>query len=148
MSNGYLINNYPDYFKGVCTSVGFVTVLLTMLNNKLPLSKIEEEQWGAPLSSKKAFEYIFKYDPYYNVKKQKYPMLYFSNSLTDPRVGFYESLKLIQKLREKKQDDHPIIMRCDVDASHGGQSNRWSALQKDVIPEFAWILKLFNKHKS
>jgi len=147
MSNGYLINNYPDYFKGVCTSVGFVTVLLTMLNDKLPLSKIEEEQWGAPLSSKKAFDYIFKYDPYYNVRKQKYPMLYFSNSLTDPRVGFYESLKLIQKLREQKQDDHPIIMRCDVDASHGGQSNRWSALQKDVIPEMAWVLKLFNKHK-
>ena len=75
-------------------------------------------------------------------------MLYFSNSLTDPRVGFYESLKLIQKLREQKQDDHPIIMRCHVEGSHSGQSNRWSALQKDVIPEFAWILKLFNKHKS
>lgn len=148
MATSYLMNNYPDYFKGVCTSVGFVTVLLTMLNDKLPLTKIEEEQWGSPLKSKEAFEYILKYDPYYGVKKQKYPMLYFSNSLTDPRVGFYESLKLIQKLRENKQDDYPIIMRCDIDASHGGQSSRWSALQKDVIPEYAWILKLFDKHKS
>lgn len=148
MSNGYLINNHPDYFKGVCTSVGFVTVLLTMLNDKLPLTKIEEEQWGSALSSKKIFEYILKYDPYFNVKKQKYPMLYFSNSLTDPRVGFYESLKLIQKLREFKQDNYPIIMRCDTDASHGGQSSRWDALKKDIIPEYAWILKLFNKHES
>jgi len=148
MSNGYLMNNYPEYFRGVCTSVGFVTVLLTMLNDKLPLSKIEEEQWGAPLSSKLAFEYILKYDPYYGVKKQKYPMLYFSNSLTDPRVGFYESLKFISKLREYKRDYNPIIMRCDTNASHGGQSSRWDALRKDVIPEDAWILKIFNKHNT
>lgn len=148
MSNCYLINNYPEYFKGVCTSVGFVTVLLTMLNDKLPLSKIEEEQWGSPLTSKEAFEYIKKYDPYYGVKKQKYPMLYFSNSLTDPRVGFYESIKLIQKIRMHDQSKNPIIIRCDLNASHGGASSRWDALKKDVIPEQAWILKLFNKHKS
>ena len=108
---------------------------------------IRDRQWGAPLSSKLAFEYILKYDPYYGVKKQKYPMLYFSNSLTDPRVGFYESLKFIQKLRENKKDNNPIIMRCDLDASHGGASSRWDALKKDVIPEQAWILKLFNKHQ-
>ena len=83
-----------------------------------------------------------------SVKKQKYPMLYFSNSLTDPRVGFYESLKIIQKIRSCDQSNNPIIMRCDVDASHGGQSSRWLALQKDVITEYAWILKLFDKHKS
>ena len=147
MSNGFLMNNYPEYFKGVCTSVGFLTIILTMVNPKLPLSKIEEEQWGAPLNSKTAFEYIMKYDPYYNVKKQKYPFLYFSNSASDPRVGFYESLKFIQKLRENKKDNYPIVMRCDVDASHGGASSRWDALKKDVIPEQAWILKLFNKHK-
>ena len=75
-------------------------------------------------------------------------MLYFSNSLTDPRVGFYESLKLIQKIRACDLSNHPIIIRCDVDASHGGASSRWDALKKDVIPEQAWILKLFNKHKS
>ena len=147
MSNGFLMNNYPEYFKGVCTSVGFLTIILTMVNPKLPLSKIEEEQWGAPLNSKTAFEYIMKYDPYYNVKKQKYPFLYFSNSASDPRVGFYESLKFIQKLRENKKDNYPIVMRCDVDASHGGASSRWDALKKDVIPEQAWILKLFDKHK-
>ena len=148
MSNGYLMNNYPEYFKGVCTSVGFVTILLTMLNDKLPLSKIEEEQWGAPRTSKEAFEYILKYDPYYGVKSQPYPQLYFSNSLTDPRVGFYESFKFIQKIREHKKDNHPIIMRCEVDASHAGFSSRWDYLKKDVIPEYAWILKLFNKHKA
>ena len=148
MSNGYLMNNHPEYFKGVCTSVGFVTILLTMLNDKLPLSKIEEEQWGAPRTSKEAFEYILKYDPYYGVKSQPYPQLYFSNSLTDPRVGFYESFKLIQKIREHKKDNHPIIMRCEIDASHAGSSSRWDYLKKDVIPEYAWILKLFNKHKA
>ena len=148
MSNGYLMNNYPEYFKGVCTSVGFVTILLTMLNDKLPLSKIEEEQWGAPRTSKEAFEYILKYDPYYGIKSQPYPQLYFSNSLTDPRVGFYESFKLIQKIRERKKDNHPIIMRCEIDASHAGSSSRWDYLKKDVIPEYAWILKLFNKHKA
>ena len=147
MSNIYLANNFPEYFKGVCTSVGFVTVLLTMLNDKLPLTKIEEEQWGSPLTSKVAFEYIMKYDPYLNVKAQKYPNLYFQNSVADPRVGFWESLKIIQKIREKKIDSNPIIMRCDLDASHGGASSRWDALKKDVIPEQAWILKLFNKHK-
>ena len=148
MSNGYLMNNYPEYFKGVCTSVGFLTVLLTMLNPHLSLTKIEEEQWGSPLTSKEAFEYIMKYDPYYGTKKQKYPMLYFSNSLTDPRVGFYESIKLIQKIRTQDQSNNPIIIRCDLTASHGGASSRWDALKKDVIPEQAWILKLFNKHKS
>lgn len=148
MSNGFLMNNYPEYFKGVCTSVGFLTIILTMVNSTLPLSKIEEEQWDAPATSKEAFEYIMKYDPYYGIKKnQKYPMLYFSNSLTDPRVGFYESLKFIQKLRENKKDNNPIIMRCDLAASHGGASSRWDALKNDVIPEQAWILKLFNKHK-
>ena len=120
-----------------------------MVNSKLSLTKIEEEQWGSALNSKEAFEYIMKYDPYYGIKKnQKYPMLYFSNSLTDPRVGFYESLKFIQKLRENKKDNNPVIMRCDLTASHGGASSRWDALKKDVIPEQAWILKIFNKHKS
>ena len=74
-------------------------------------------------------------------------MLYFSNSLTDPRVGFYESIKLIQKIRMHDQSKNPIIIRCDLNASHGGASSRWDALKKDVIPEQAWILKLFNKHK-
>ena len=148
MSNGYLMNNYPEYFKGVCTSVGFFTVLLSMLNPHLSLTKIEEEMWGSPLTSKEAFEYIMKYDPYYGIKKQKYPMLYFSNSLADPRVGWYESYKIIQKIRTQDQSNNPIIIRCDLDASHGGSSSRWNALKKDVIPEQAWILKLFNKHKS
>ena len=147
MSNGFLMNNYPEYLKGVCTSVGFLTVLLTMLNPKLGLTKIEEEMWGSALNSKEAFEYILKYDPYFGIKKQRYPMLYFSNSLTDPRVGFYESIKLIQKIREHDQSKNPIIIRCDLSASHGGASSRWDALKKDVIPEQAWILKLFNKHK-
>ena len=147
MSNGYLMNNYPEYFKGVCSSVGFFTVLLTMLNPSLALTKIEEEQWGSALNSKEAFEYILKYDPYYGIKKQRYPMLYFSNSLTDPRVGWYESFKLIQKIREHDQSKNPIIIKCDLSASHGGASSRWDALKNDVIPEQAWILKLFNKHK-
>ena len=81
------------------------------------------------------------------VLKKKYPMQYYSLSIPDPRVGFFESLKIIQKIREKKIDSNPIIMRCDLDASHGGASSRWDALKKDVIPEQAWILKLFNKHK-
>ena len=148
MSNGYLMNNHPEYFKGVCTSVGFFTVILTMLNANLPLTKIEEEQWGSPLKSKEVFDYIIKYDSYYGVKKQKYPMLYFSNSIADPRVGWYESVKLINKIREMKLDSNPIILRCDIDASHGGASSRWDSLQRDLIPEYAWILKLFNKHKS
>ena len=76
-----------------------------------------------------------------------YRSLYFQNSVVDPRVGFYESLKLIQKIRERKLDSNPIVMRCELDASHGGASSRWDALKKDAIPEQAWILKLFNKHK-
>jgi len=147
MSNGYLMNNYPDYFKGVCTSVGFFTVLLTMMNKDLALTPLEEEQWGSPINSKETFEYILRYDSYFGVKSQKYPMQYYSLSIPDPRVGFFESLKIIQKIREKKLDSNPIIMRCDLDASHGGASSRWDALKKDVIPEQAWILKLFNKHK-
>jgi protease II len=91
------MNNYPEYFKGVCTSVGFVTILLTMLNDKLPLSKIEEEQWGAPRTSKEVFEYILKYDPYYGVKSQPYPNFIFPIVLQIHAWDFMKALNLSKK---------------------------------------------------
>ena len=117
----------------------FVDVLNTMLNDKLPLTPGEWQEWGNPITSKASFAYMLSYSPYDQVVAQEYPPMLVTAGLNDPRVTYWEPAKWVAKLRELKTDDNLLLMKTNMGAGHGGQSGRWNSL-KETAEEFAFIL--------
>ena len=117
----------------------FVDVLATILDASLPLTPPEWNEWGNPIESKEAYEYMASYSPYDNVKAQAYPHLFALGGLTDPRVTYWEPAKWVAKLRELKTDDNVLMLHINMDAGHGGASGRFERL-KEVARVFAFAL--------
>lgn len=129
MLMGVVLNERPELFKSAIALVPFVDVLNTMLDETLPLTPLEFEEWGNP-KEKEFFEYMKSYCPYQNVKKQNYPRILATAGLTDPRVGYWEAAKWVAKLREYKTDNNDIILKIDMDSGHKGKSGRYEALEE------------------
>ncbi|MCH9753548.1 MAG: S9 family peptidase [Alphaproteobacteria bacterium] len=140
---GTAINEEPELFKAAIADVPFVDVLNTMLDDSLPLTPGEFEEWGNP-KKKEFFEYIKSYSPYDNVKPQNYPSLYILGGLNDPRVTYWEPAKWAAKLRELKQDSNILIFETNMDTGHGGKSGRFDAY-KELAKKYAFILDVFGK---
>jgi oligopeptidase B len=138
---GYAANNQPDLFKSVIAHVPFVDVLNTMMDDSLPLTTGEFEEWGNP-KNEEYYEYIKSYSPYDNVKEQAYPAIYVTAGISDPRVTYWEPAKWVAKLRDKKQDNNLIIFETNMDAGHGGSSSRFARM-KEVAKEYSFILKIY-----
>ena len=136
---GAIINQDPAQYGAIVAHVPFVDVLSTMLNEKLPLTPGEWQEWGNPITDKAAFAYILSYSPYDQVKRQDYPPMLVTAGLNDPRVTYWEPAKWVAKLREYKTDDNVLLMKTNMGAGHGGQSGRWNSL-KETAEEFAFIL--------
>lgn len=136
---GAVTNARPDLFKAVVAGVPFVDVLNTMLDETLPLTVIEWEEWGNPKDAP-YFEYIRSYSPYDNVKPQKYPSMLITAGLNDPRVGYWEPAKWAAKLRATKTDDNLLLLKTNMGAGHGGASGRYDYL-KELAFEYAFILE-------
>jgi oligopeptidase B len=129
MLMGVVLNSRPDLFKSAVALVPFVDVLNTMLDETLPLTPPEFEEWGNP-ANPEYYDYIKSYSPYDNVKKQVYPNMLVTAGLTDPRVGYWEAAKWVAKLREYKLDDNLLLLKTEMDAGHKGQSGRFKGLEE------------------
>lgn len=136
---GAIINQDPKQYGAIVAHVPFVDVLNTMLNEKLPLTPGEWQEWGNPITSKASFAYMLSYSPYDQVVAQEYPPMLVTAGLNDPRVTYWEPAKWVAKLRELKTDDNLLLMKTNMGAGHGGQSGRWNSL-KETAEEFAFIL--------
>lgn len=138
---GNVINQRPELFKAAVAHVPFVDVVNTMLDDTLPLTTLEYEEWGNP-SDPTYYHYMKSYSPYDNVKAQAYPHLLVTSGFNDPRVTYWEPAKWVAKLRELKTDHHMLLQHINLEAGHGGPSGRYDAL-KEFALECAFILKAF-----
>jgi len=118
--------------------VPFVDVLNSMLDESLPLTVGEFEEWGDPKNAE-PYGWMRAYSPYDNLKAAAYPGRLVRTSLNDSQVGYWEPAKYVAKLRALKTDRNPLLFRCDMGAGHGGASGRYDAL-KEVAFDYAWVL--------
>ena len=135
---GAVTNLQPGLFRAVVSHVPFVDVMNTMLDPTLPLTVPEYEEWGNP-NEKPAFDYMLSYSPYDNLKKGAYPAILVKTSLHDSQVMYWEPAKYVAKLRTLKQDDHVLVLECNMNAGHGGSSGRYDYL-KEIAFDYAFIL--------
>ena len=136
---GAVVNSDPELWGAVVADVPFVDVLNTMLDDTLPLTPGEWNEWGNPITDRAAFEYIRSYSPYDNVRPQAYPPMLITGGLNDPRVTYWEPAKWAARLRATRTDDNLQLLKINMGAGHGGQSGRWSRL-REVAEAYAFIL--------
>jgi oligopeptidase B len=139
MLMGAVANMRPELWAGIIAEVPFVDVLNTMLDDTLPLTPPEWPEWGNPLASRADYERIAGYAPYENVVAQAYPPIFVRAGLTDPRVTYWEPAKWVAKLRATKTDTHPLYLKTDMGAGHGGASGRFDRL-KETAESYAFAL--------
>jgi oligopeptidase B len=135
---GAVVNMRPDLFKAAVAQVPFVDVINTMLDASLPLTTSEYIEWGNP-NKKAEFEYMIKYSPYDNIRKQRYPSLLVQVSLNDSQVPYWEGAKFVARLRATKSDTNPLLLKTNMGAGHGGSSGRYDAL-REVAFTYSFIL--------
>ncbi|WP_116772231.1 S9 family peptidase [Maribacter litoralis] len=140
---GAVINMQPDIYNGVIAAVPFVDVVTTMLDDSIPLTTGEYDEWGNP-NDKVYYEYMKSYSPYDNVVAQEYPNMLVTTGLHDSQVQYFEPAKWVAKLRELKKDDHQLLLNTNMDAGHGGASGRFESL-REVAKEYAFLLDLEGK---
>lgn len=140
---GAVINYEPQLFNGIVAQVPFVDVVTTMLDETIPLTTGEFDEWGNP-KKKKYYDYMKSYSPYDNIEAKNYPNMLITTGLHDSQVQYWEPAKWTAKLRELKTDDNLLLFKTDMSAGHGGASGRFESLKEDAL-EYAFILKLENK---
>ncbi|WP_423972059.1 S9 family peptidase [Flavobacterium helocola] len=137
---GAIVNMAPELYNGVIAQVPFVDVITTMLDDTIPLTTGEYDEWGNP-NEKVYYDYMLSYSPYDQVKKQDYPNMYVSTGLHDSQVQYFEPAKWVAKLRVMKTNDKQLFLDTNMDAGHGGASGRFEAL-KELAKEFTFLLDL------
>ena len=135
---GAIANMRPDLFKAIVDEVPFVDVINTMLDESLPLTAQEWEQWGNP-TNPEHYSYMRQYSPYDNVEKKAYPWLLVTTSLNDSQVMYWEPAKWVAKLRSMKTDTNPLYFKTNLAGGHGGSSGRYDRL-KETAFKYAFIL--------
>ena len=138
MLMGAVVNQRPDLFGCVVAHVPFVDVLNTMLDDTLPLTTMEYNEWGNP-NDAEYYEYIRAYSPYDNVRAQAYPPMLVTGGISDPRVTYWEPAKWVARLRATRTDANPLLLKINMDAGHAGASGRFERI-KEVAEEYAFIL--------
>lgn len=140
---GAIINMQPELYNGVIAAVPFVDVVTTMLDDSIPLTTGEYDEWGNP-NIKEFYEYMKSYSPYDNVIPQSYPNMLVTTGLHDSQVQYFEPAKWVAKLRALKTDTHLLFFNINMEAGHGGASGRFESL-REVAKEYAFILDLEGK---
>ena len=135
---GAVINMAPDLFNGAIASVPFVDVVSTMLDETIPLTTFEFDEWGNP-KNKEYYDYIKSYSPYDNIEEKDYPHLLITTGYWDSQVQYWEPAKWIAKLRDKKTDDNLLLMDCNMEVGHGGASGRLKRY-KEVALYYSFLL--------
>ena len=137
---GAIINEAPELYKGIIAAVPFVDVVTTMLDNSIPLTTGEYDEWGNP-NDKLYYDYIKSYSPYDNIEQKNRPHIFVTAGLNDSQVQYWEPAKWVAKLRELKTDSNQLLLKTNMDAGHGGASGRFESLKEDA-EEFAFLLDL------
>lgn len=137
---GAVINMAPDLFHGAIAQVPFVDVVNTMLDESIPLTTNEFDEWGNP-KNKDAYMYMKRYSPYENIEKKAYPHLLVTTGLHDSQVQYFEPAKWVAKLRAMKTDNNLLLLKTEMEYGHGGASGRFDYL-KDVALNYAFLLAL------
>jgi len=137
---GAVYNMRPDLFKGVIAAVPFVDVVTTMLDESIPLTTGEYDEWGNP-NEKEYYDYMLSYSPYDNVEAKDYPAMLVTTGLHDSQVQYWEPAKWVAKLRDKKTDDNMLLLWTNMDYGHGGASGRFQRY-KEVALEYAFLIDL------
>ena len=137
---GAIANMAPELYHGIIAQVPFVDVVTTMLDETIPLTTSEYDEWGNP-NQKKYYDYMKSYSPIDNVGAHEYPNMYVSTGLHDSQVQYWEPAKWVAKLRATKTDKNIIFLDTNMDAGHGGASGRFEAL-KELAKEFSFLLDL------
>ena len=142
---GAVANLRPDLYHGMVAQVPFVDVVTTMLDDTIPLTTGEYEEWGNP-NEEAFYTYMKSYSPYDNIKPQAYPNLLVTTGLHDSQVQYWEPAKWVARLRELKTGDNLVLLHCDMETGHGGASGRFKRLH-DVALEYAFLLGLEGKNQ-
>ncbi len=137
---GAVINMAPDLWNGVVAQVPFVDVVNTMLDESIPLTTNEFDEWGNP-KEKEAYLYMKSYSPYENIEKKNYPHMLVTTGLHDSQVQYFEPAKWVAKLRATKTDDNKLFLHTNMDFGHGGASGRFDFL-KDIALVYAFLFTL------
>ncbi|CAM4267175.1 S9 family peptidase [Pseudoalteromonas ostreae] len=137
---GAIVNQAPELYLGVGCHVPFLDVLTTMLDESIPLTTNEYDEWGNP-NDPAYYDVIAKYSPYDNIAAQAYPNILVTTGLYDSQVQYWEPMKWVAKMREYKTDDNILVFKTDMDAGHGGASGRFKSLEEKAL-EMAFFISL------
>ena len=137
---GAILNMKPELWNGVIAAVPFVDVISTMLDETIPLTTFEFDEWGNP-KNKEYYDYMKSYSPYDNVEAKNYPNILITTGFWDSQVQYWEPAKWIAKLRDMKTDDNLLIMDCNMDVGHGGASGRFERYKRTAL-NYAFIFDL------
>ena len=137
---GAIVNLRPDLFQGIVAAVPFVDVITTMLDETIPLTTGEYDEWGNP-NKMESYEYMKSYSPYDNVAAKEYPNMLVTTGLHDSQVQYFEPTKWVAKLRELKTDQNLLLLHINMEAGHGGASGRFERYRETAL-EYAFFFKL------
>ena len=135
---GVLANVAGSKYAGLVAHVPFVDIVTTMLDETIPLTTLEYEEWGNP-NERRYYEYMLSYSPYDNVRAQPYPAMLVTTGLWDSQVQYFEPAKWVAKLRAMRTNDAPLLLHVNMEAGHGGKSGRYEHL-REVAREYAFVL--------
>ena len=137
---GAVANVAPAIYKAIIANVPFVDVVTTMLDESIPLTTFEYDEWGNP-NEKQYDDYMLSYSPYDQIKKQDYPHLLVLTGLHDSQVQYWEPAKWVAKLRHHKSDDNRLLLHTNMEAGHGGASGRFRRFRETAM-EYAFVFDL------
>jgi oligopeptidase B len=135
---GAVVNLAPEKYRAIVAHVPFVDVVTTMLDESIPLTSNEFDEWGNP-KDKPYYDYMLSYSPYDNVERKAYPAMLVTTGLWDSQVQYFEPAKWVAKLRTMKTDDNPLLFRVNLEAGHGGKSGRFQRF-RETAEEYAFLL--------
>jgi oligopeptidase B len=137
---GVILNTAPEKYAGVVANVPFVDCVTTMLDETIPLTTLEYDEWGDP-NERRFYEYMLSYSPYDNVKRHAYPPLLVTSGYWDSQVQYFEPTKWVAKLRDYKTDENMVLLHTNLEAGHGGKSGRYEHL-REIAREYAFAIGL------
>ncbi len=137
---GAVINYNPELFSGIVAQVPFVDVVTTMLDDTIPLTTGEYDEWGNP-NEKEFYDYMKSYSPYDNIESKNYPNILITTGFHDSQVQYWEPAKWTARLRDLKTDNNILIFKTDMSSGHGGASGRFESL-KEIALEYAFLFKI------
>ena len=143
---GAVLNRRPDLFRAVVAEVPFVDVLTTILDETLPLTVTEWEEWGNPKADPEVYRYVKGYSPYDNVGALPYPTVLALAGLNDPRVSYWEPAKWVQRLRDRGTGGSPVLLKTEMGAGHGGPSGRYDSWREEALI-YAFVLDALGADK-